>query len=229
MEINKNKIIRKVIDEYLPLTGKEPGKLKICEIGCGGGFHLLSLKKYGELYGIEPFAPAVTKIKTKDPSVKIIEGYFPESSFPENSMDIVLMLDFLEHTQDDVQILRDVRNMLSESGIAIITVPAFQFLWSELDELSHHSRRYTAKKLKEALKLAEFRLLYLSYFNTFLFLPAVLFKLLFSRKKNAAPQDVVKPVESKLFEFILSSERFFLSHIKFPFGISLIAIAQKSE
>ena len=54
---------------------------------------------------------------------------------------------------------------MSDKALILITVPAYQWLWSEHDTLHHHVRRYSKKTLKEKLNVSGFRVKYISYFN----------------------------------------------------------------
>jgi SAM-dependent methyltransferase len=61
---------------------------------------------------------------------------------------LVLMMDVLEHVADDTALLRDYVEQLEPGGHVLITVPAFQFMWSGHDVFLEHFRRYTIKSLE---------------------------------------------------------------------------------
>ena len=83
--------------------------------------------------------------------------------------DAVLLLDVLEHLDDDVAALVTARRALRPSGLLVITVPAYRWLWSGHDVALGHRRRYTARELSRVVERAELAVVHASYFNTLLF------------------------------------------------------------
>ncbi len=79
--------------------------------------------------------------------------------------DIVTCLDVLEHLDDDVAGLRTIRSLLAPGGQIVVTVPAYDWLWSGEDVISMHRRRYTRRRLLAAARAAGLDVLYASYFN----------------------------------------------------------------
>ena len=81
------------------------------------------------------------------------------------------------------------------------------------------------------LKEAGFKIIYASYINSFLFIPAVIKRYidrLFSKKeKERTPVDEVSPFVNKLFTKIYCFENKFLPKFKLPFGLSIVVVAKK--
>ena len=75
----------------------------------------------------------------------------------KTNFDLIVLLDVLEHIDDDSQSLTTVRSLMNNKALILITVPAFQWLWSDHDVLHHHSRRYSKSTLKEKLDSSGFR------------------------------------------------------------------------
>jgi hypothetical protein len=71
--------------------------------------------------------------------------------------------------------------LLRPGGTLLVSVPAFQFLWSVHDEVLHHVRRYTAGRLRRALVDAGFTVRRLTYTNTLAFPPALVVRGLLPR------------------------------------------------
>jgi SAM-dependent methyltransferase len=149
----------------------------------------------------------------------------------EDRIDGITLLDVVEHIEDDYGVLRDAYNMIDNEGYVIITVPAYQWLWCRHDEIHMHYRRYNKAQIVNVVKSAGFRIKYSSYFNTFLFLPAVakrfLDKITGADKTNDNPIEPVPEFLNKLFTKIFMLEKSLLPSIKFPFGLSILVIAQK--
>jgi hypothetical protein len=92
-----------------------------------------------------------------------------------------------------------------------------------------HKRRYTKPEFVSLLERHGFRIEYSTYFNTFLFLPAVVarfFEKMFKLEKET-PVDEVSPLVNSVFTKIFRSERKFLGWMRFPFGLSINSIARK--
>ena len=65
--------------------------------------------------------------------------------------------DIVEHLDDDLAALAEFRRILKPGGHAVITVPAYQFLWSEHDLALMHRRRYVASQIGDLADRAGFR------------------------------------------------------------------------
>jgi SAM-dependent methyltransferase len=81
----------------------------------------------------------------------------------KSNADLVLLMDVLEHVDDDVELLRHYVNKVPDGATFVITVPAFQFLWSSHDVFLQHKRRYTLKSLADVLQAAGLRIEKLNY------------------------------------------------------------------
>jgi SAM-dependent methyltransferase len=83
-----------------------------------------------------------------------IELHLSSDALGERQFDLVLLLDVIEHTEDDVAVLAEVRDRLAPGGRIVITVPAFQILFSEQDRVLKHFRRYRLLHLHATLRRA---------------------------------------------------------------------------
>ena len=122
---------------------------------------------------------------------------------------------------------------MKKGGIAVVTIPAFNFLWSNHDVLLHHFRRYNTISIKEKILKCNFDIIYISYFNTFLFPFIFIYRLVknFLKIKNTKPKrtNIIRiPIFiNKLLISILSLEARILKNIKFPIGVSIFTIIKK--
>ena len=120
--------------------------------------------------------------------------------------------------------------ILRPGGFILLRLPAYDWLRGQHDITIHTARRYTASQVSSLLKDCGFRLLHVSYANTFLFPLAVAKRLLERIRPHAhALSDLSLNVGifNGLFKRILSSEAFLATHTGLPFGLSVIALAQK--
>jgi len=196
------------------------------------------VSKYGEVHAVEMDEQAVELAKSRNlPAVgKIVQGYLPES-IPLNSLyDCVLALDVIEHIEKDVAALARIGGLTKEQGLVVITVPAYQWLWSEHDIANHHKRRYTKASLLSTMKIAGLEVVYCSYFNSLLFPFAVLSRLLgsvFARSKarGQAKWDVALPADiiNRALTATFKAERVGAGRWSIPFGLSIAAVARRAS
>lgn len=85
---------------------------------------------------------------------------------------LVLMIDVLEHVDDDVALLRRYSATMPKDGRVLISVPAFSFLWSGHDVFLDHRRRYSLPQLERVVREAGLQPLRTRYFFALIF-PAV--------------------------------------------------------
>ncbi len=147
----------------------------------------------------------------------------------KKKFDLIVAADVVEHIKNDKKIIDQFHKKLKNSGLLMLTVPAFNFLYSKKDIALKHYRRYNLNEIKELIT-SKFKYKKLTYYNFFLFfpivIPIILFKILnvqFIDSVEKTPNVIV----NKLFYYIFNLEKFLIKFINFPFGISLILLAKK--
>jgi 2-polyprenyl-3-methyl-5-hydroxy-6-metoxy-1,4-benzoquinol methylase len=83
--------------------------------------------------------------------------------------DLVLMMDVLEHVDDDVGLVRDYATKVPSGAHFLVTVPAFRFLWSGHDVFLEHKRRYTLPEIQKTMGNAGLTIVKGAYFFGFIF------------------------------------------------------------
>ncbi|MBW5447522.1 methyltransferase domain-containing protein [Cohnella sp. CFH 77786] len=205
---------------------------RILDAGCGTGGNLGLLSRLGcEVSGLEMDRGAAEIARWKS-GKSVYVGSLPDGvPFADESFDLIVLLDVLEHIDDDVGALRTLASKLKPGGSLLITVPAFSFLWSRHDESHHHKRRYRLRELTDKMRQCRLRPIHASYFNTWLFPVIALVRILQRRLGPTTKSDdltLPSPVLNKLLAGILSSERHLLKFAKLPFGVSIAAIGRKT-
>ena len=219
---------RGLIAQSLSQSLELPEVARILEAGCGTGGNLQLLSRFGEVSGFEPDGEARNTALRKG-NFDVREGHLPgKIPFDEESFDLVVALDVLEHLDDDRASLAALQKQLKTDGHLVVTVPAYQFLWSNHDVVHHHKRRYRMAPLKDLLETSGFELLRVSYFNTLLF-PAVFTVRIAKKFIGDRSSDDALPREwlNSALRWILESEKHLLPFLTLPFGLSLLAIARK--
>ena len=204
--------------------------MNILDAGCGTGALLQELQQYGECYGIDSAQQAVDFCRER--SVAHVRlGDVSNIPFADNSFDVVLALDVLEHLENDVRAIQETKRVLKPGGIAIFFVPALMFLWGMVDEESNHYRRYTRRELNEKIREGGLEIKRSSYFNTFLFPLAATFRFVsrFLPPRKRMDNDYVGPFFNKIFYLVFYLESLFLQRMDFPFGVSVLSVCKKQE
>jgi len=201
---------------------------RILDVGCGTGANLKMLATHGRAEGVDISTQAVEFCRERGlDSVKL--GAAEQLPYDDDSFDLVTALDVIEHLDDDVAGLREMRRVLRPDGYLLIFVPAFMFLWGVQDDVSNHRRRYTLPGLLRAVEAAGFRVEWSSYANAGFFLPvlAVRSVMRWFRLRADTEYGINIPMMNGPFGSLFAAERFILKHGRLPFGVSAVCIARR--
>jgi SAM-dependent methyltransferase len=163
---------RWIISQLKPYLGK-----RLLDIGGGYGAHLAHiLPLCPNTLSIELSAQAAQGLRERFktyPQFEVIQGDFGANpvlldQLIARQFDTITALDVLEHIEDDLSALKDMRRILAQQkGILFLKVPAHQWLYGAFDRMAGHYRRYDKKRLRPLLEAAGFDILHLHYFNIF--------------------------------------------------------------
>lgn len=225
--VARRQIIQQVIRRlYLPKNAQ------ILEAGCGTGGNLQMLSRHGQVSAME-LEEIACQLANQRQVTQVKRGSLPDNIPFDLQYDLILILDVIEHLDNDLSALKALYYKLKPGGYLLVTVPAYKFLWSEHDEINHHKRRYRLKDLKQIVRKAGYGISYGSYFNTFLF-PVIaivrsLAKLLPKQNKNQPSSDLVLPSKpvNQILKWLFASERYFINRFPLPFGVSVLLLARK--
>lgn len=219
---------RRILAEVLDTLNLRP-HADVLEAGCGTGGCLNLLNRYGRLAAFEPDAGARRHANQRG-IVQVVHGALPDSiPFEERRFDLAAMLDVLEHVEDDRAALVSLRGRLKPGGRLLLTVPAYAWLWSRHDEVNHHYRRYRLGPLTTLLEETGFVLDYATYFNTLLF-PLIAGVRLFNKalgRHKGSDFNQPPPALNRLLAQFFAAERLVVPRSRFPFGVSLLAVARR--
>ncbi len=226
----RNRILIGLIKKY---SGKS-GNKKLLEIGCGTGYVLsgLSASTDFQLSGSDIHVEGLKYAKQRVPSAEFIQMDATEMPF-ETEFDAIGAFDVLEHISDDELALKNIHKSLCQEGVLYISVPQYMFMWSSLDEISFHKRRYSKTELISKVSAAGFKIEYCGSFVFSLFPLMVVSRFLLQKKEKAASGNEEFKINKFLnaaLESVLSLDGFLIkSGFRLPFGGSLIIVARKID
>ncbi len=203
------------------------------DIGCGTGFNAALLSNFAKkVAGLDFSDTALELARKSNPNLTLIKGAFPDYKTGEK-YEMITLLDVLEHIDDDARAIKRVEELLAPGGIALITIPAYKFLWTEHDALLHHKRRYTkADVLNLISKNTCLSVKKVSYFNAFMFFPILFFRFIrkvFRLKEGNSDFFMLPKPLNNILEKIFSWEAQALQFINFPFGVSIMVLLKKES
>ena len=228
-QAKKNIIINLIKEKILPIYNR---KIEIADLGCGVGLLLNNLSNFGNTTGIDFSKQAIDFCKESFKG-DLIQADFANNLTIDKKFDLIIASDFIEHIEDDKKAINNIYKLLNNNGHAIITVPAFQFLWSQHDINHMHYRRYDIASLVNKLKSSPFKICYISYYNFFLFIPAFIIRMIkkitnFDKNSNLELTIPNNYINKFLYKIFSMESKYINRNKKFPFGLSLIAVISKS-
>lgn len=201
---------------------------KILNVGCGTGGTLPVLEKYGKVTNVDVSSEAVKFMKESGYTVSKVKGI--ALPFKDSSFDVVVAFDVLEHIDEHEEALNEWLRVLKKDGVILLTVPAYQWLWSDHDVSLHHYRRYTRKLIRSITPESGTiqRLSYCIVFSLPLIVTFRFINKLLGRKVDSETSyvNVPKSVNS-FFSWLLGIEARLHKYTTLPFGTSVITLIRK--
>lgn len=203
--------------------------LRVLDAGCGTGRNLVEFGALGTAQGVDA-SPDALEFCRRRGLQDVTAGQIEALPFAEDSFDLILATDVLEHLQDDCSALRELRRVAAPGGRLLATVPAYNWLWSRHDAAHHHFRRYTFRALRQRLRATGWEPLQWSYFNTTLLPPIAAVRLLERRRRagNAERPDLrlTPPALNRVLEQPMRLEAALIGHgVRLPAGVSIGVVA----
>jgi len=203
---------------------------RILDVGCGTGANLKMLAAYGKAEGVDISPQAVDFCHERGlNSVKL--GAIEQLPYESDSFELVTALDVIEHLDDDIAGLREMRRVLCRDGRLLVFVPAFMFLWGVQDDVSNHRRRYTLPRLLKAVEEAGFSVEWSSYANISFFLPVLVVRSVMRWLGLRADTEygINISLMNGPFSSLFAAERLVFKHGRLPFGVSAVCIARRVD
>jgi SAM-dependent methyltransferase len=195
----------------------------ILEIGAGHGTFTESFAAYGTVTAVEPGGHAAELLAERyatDGRVTTVTGVVADVPNAPTYASAV-MINVLEHIDDDQGVLSEIHNRLEPGGSLVIWVPAFDLLYSPFDTRLGHVRRYRKRQLERDVRQAGYDVVDSRYVN----LPGWFSWLILVRLLRQEP---TSPTTVAIFDrWIVPVVRWVETRIRMPFGQSVFLIARK--
>jgi SAM-dependent methyltransferase len=219
---------RRTVIETIVDGMRLPARARILDAGCGSGRNMVELAHHGTVTGVELSQTSVCLARERGVG-EVIEGSVLDMPFSADSFDLAVSLDVIEHLEDDLAALRELRRTVIPGGSLLVTVPAYPWLWSGHDEINHHHRRYTRSSLERVAEQAGWEQVRTTYFNSLLLPAAIILRVLdrLSTKTTESSLDLWVPPKplNWLLERPLSLEASLIARGgRIPAGLSLLAV-----
>ncbi|MBK7619118.1 MAG: class I SAM-dependent methyltransferase [Flavobacteriales bacterium] len=228
---HRNNIIAGSVKQHSPDT-------TFFDIGGGNGFVAKRLQDEGiQTILVEPGKTGAFNAKKRGIE-NVLCSTLDDAEFLDQSIDSIGLFDVVEHIEDDRSFLKNIHKYMKNDGFVYITVPAFNFLWSDEDDDAGHFRRYSRAQMENLLKDLGFKIVLSTYIFSILPIPVFLFRSLPSRlgfyknsnelEKHQSAHEQRKGILNSIMQRIWSWE---LSRVtknkRVPIGGSCFIIARK--
>ncbi len=217
---------------------KHNGDRMFFDIGGGNGFVAKRLQDEGaKVILVEPGEIGSLNAKKRGIDT-VICATLNDAGFFEKSVESVGLFDVVEHIENDTLFLQDINKYMKDDALIYITVPAYNFLWSNEDNDAGHFRRYTTKSMNTLLEKCGFTVIQSTYIFSILPIPVFLFRSLPSKlgfnknskslqkhqKEHEQKKGILNGILNKIWNWELSRIR---KNKKIPVGGSCFVIAKK--
>ena len=231
---HRNACVIQLVKKFPPREGGP-----IFDVGGGNGFVAKGLMNAElDVVLVEPGQTGARNAKKRGLQHVVCASTL-SAEFKPGSMPAIGVFDVVEHIMDDLGFLRHLHNLLEPGGMLYMTVPAYNFLWSDADDYAGHFRRYSYKRIEELCSAAELDICFLTGVFSWLVAPLFLFRALPFRLVRKSKKNIAD-VEATMNDHTLPAwvERFVKNQnewerrriscrIPIPFGSSLLLAAQK--
>jgi methyltransferase family protein len=204
----------------------------VADIGAGSGFFSRTLLSAGLAERAICVDVAYREISTESVNGRPIS--FVRAWDPDETADLYLFMDVLEHIDDAATVLRAYVRGMPAGALCVVTVPAFQFLWSGHDVFLGHVRRYTLRQIEDELRACGLTVLRGRYFYGLLF-PAVATVRMIDRwrlnRQRIEPRSALKP-SPRWLNMLLTAIHDLEREVVFPVnriaGLTAVCVARKT-
>ena len=198
-----------------------PSGSRLIDVGAGTGGLSLELTRDYRVTAADPSPGAVAIARSR--GLDVIQ-MAPDEPLP-SGFDAACAFDVLEHVDDDLALARTLAAAVRPGGLVAVTVPAYRWLWSSMDELGGHRRRYRLRQLVDLMAAAGIQRLHATYFNTVLF-PALVMGHLVGLPRRGHELDAPPAPVNWVLSTVFRGESGVTRRCPLPFGGSILYIGK---
>jgi len=210
----------------------------IMEVGCSTGAMLELLSKTfprARLLAADYSRSSLEKVSVRIPNIPLVQLDLAKCPLPDAISDAVVILNVLEHIEDDVSAIEHIYRILKPGGVAIIEVPAMPGLYDVFDQQVRHWRRYSMSALIRLLSARGFNILSRSHLGFLVYPIFWLGKKRNQRLIGAEPREARKAMlralrhagSRHLLGLAFGIESFLRNNSYLPFGIRCLVSCRK--
>jgi SAM-dependent methyltransferase len=224
------------LEQLLKYIGE--GSSAVLEVGCSSGFLLREISRHLKnalVIGSDIVYQPLEQLAVCFPELPLFRFDLVKCPFPDACIDAVIMLNVLEHIDNDLLAMQQVHRILKPGGVVIIEVPAGPHLYDSYDKSLKHYRRYTLAGLRRLAQQADLRVVKQSHLGFLLYPGFYLVKrrgkqlLLRSDdvQQQATARNIRQTASNQLFEVISGLELIIGKYVSYPIGIRCLLTCAK--
>ena len=228
---------RRAINELKRTLGSRHAS--IMEVGCSAGHLLADMRESlpnASLTGGDYTLGTLVKLGAKMPDIPLVRFNLADSPLPSDTYDAMVLLNVLEHIEDDVAAVRHIARMLKPGGVAVIEVPAGPELFDDYDRELKHFRRYKLPDLCKMIESAGLKIERRNYLGALIYPAFYLAK----KRSQSSPrpaaereQHVTKAIGATsrlnpVGHAVMALEEAMSRMVEFPRGIRCVVTARKA-
>lgn len=225
----RNRLINWALGHYFPQASS------FLELGCGTGYVLSGVKRAFpkmSVTGADIYVEGLERARRRLPDTELIQ--VDGLALPYRShFDVAGAFDVVEHIDDDVGALEQMKLSVKPGGGVMVVVPQHKFLWSRIDDLAAHRRRYSRAMLEQAAQAAGLEVVRILSFAAWT-LPLQMASRMVSKPKGDTLAEALElhmpALLQRFLEAVLDLEQATIrAGVNYPFGASLMLIAKRPE
>jgi SAM-dependent methyltransferase len=212
----------------------------ILEVGCSSGFMLHLIREHfphAFVMGSDVVCGPLEQLALDMPDIPLLHFDLAQCPLPENSLDAVVLLNVLEHIEDDAGAMQHIYRILKPGGIVVMEVPAGPHLYDIYDKLLLHYRRYSLIALRKLIEEARLQIIEQSHLGCFLYPGFWLVKQRNKRflaeedvmHRRVVAQNIDATKNSRLMDAVMHIELALGRYISYPFGIRCLMTCIKPK
>lgn len=212
----------------------------LLEIGCSSGFFLEGLIDAwpdARVIGADYVRRPLEALAARRGDIPLLQFDLTRCPLPSDSIDGAVLLNVLEHIEDDAAAVRHICRILKPGGVAVIEVPAGPHLYDVYDQVLLHHRRYRLRDLCNLLRRAGLTISFASYLGMLVY-PAFWWVKRRNQRYLSAPAEIQQQLvaqamrqsrRSRFMESLFRLEDQLRRWLPFPFGIRCVATCVKGS